>query len=115
VQQYVWWAIRAKEDLLAEATNRLDMCQVRSRTADPCLGLASVEILGVPFCESCAREQEAYFAIGELTRVREPDDEREPWASEPDAASLTEALGSMRRGLARKVAEAGALVGSSRR
>ena len=100
---------------MAEATNRLDMCQVRSGTDDPCLGLASVEILGVPFCESCAREQEAYFAIGELTRIREPDDEREWWAPEPDATSLTEALRRVRRGLARKVAGAGALVGSSRR
>jgi len=101
---------------LAEATNRLDICQVRSATDDPCLGLASVEILGVPFCESCAREQEAYFAIGELTRIREPDDEREPWAApEPDATLLTEALGRLRRGLARKVAGAGVLVGSSRR
>jgi hypothetical protein len=26
-----------------------------------------VEIQGIPFCEACAREQEAYFAIGELT------------------------------------------------
>jgi hypothetical protein len=26
-----------------------------------------VEIRGIPFCEGCAREQEAYFAIGELT------------------------------------------------
>ena len=100
---------------MAEATNSLDMCQVRSGTDDPCLGLASVEILGVPFCESCAREQEAYFAIGELTRIREPDDERDPWASKPDATLLTEALGRVRRGLARKVAGADALVGSSRR
>jgi hypothetical protein len=100
---------------LAEATSRLDMCQVRGGTDDPCLGLASVEILGVPFCESCARMQEAYFAIGELTRIREPDDEREPWASEPDARSLTEALGRVRRGLARKGAGAGALAGASRR
>jgi hypothetical protein len=27
-----------------------------------------VEGRGVPFCETCAREQEAYFAIGELTQ-----------------------------------------------
>jgi hypothetical protein len=27
-----------------------------------------VEIRGIPFCEACAREQEAYLAIGELTR-----------------------------------------------
>jgi hypothetical protein len=26
-----------------------------------------VQIRGIPFCEACAREQEAYFAIGELT------------------------------------------------
>jgi hypothetical protein len=26
-----------------------------------------VEVRGVPFCEPCAREQEAYFAIGEIT------------------------------------------------
>jgi hypothetical protein len=28
-----------------------------------------VEIRGIAFCEPCAREQEAYFAIGELTQV----------------------------------------------
>jgi hypothetical protein len=27
-----------------------------------------VEILGVAFCGPCAREQEAYFGIGELTQ-----------------------------------------------
>jgi hypothetical protein len=27
-----------------------------------------VEIWGLPFCERCAREQEAYFAIGEMTQ-----------------------------------------------
>jgi hypothetical protein len=26
-----------------------------------------MEIWGVPFCEACAREQEAYFDIGKLT------------------------------------------------
>jgi hypothetical protein len=26
-----------------------------------------MEIWGIPFCEACAREQEAYFAIGKLT------------------------------------------------
>ena len=100
---------------MAEATSGMEICQVRIGTDDPCLRLASVEILGVPFCESCAREQEAYFAIGELTQIRDPDDEREPWASEPDATSLTEALGRVRRSLARKGAGVDALVGSSRR
>jgi hypothetical protein len=42
-------------------------CQVRSGTANPCGRPASVKIRGVPFCEPCAREQEAYFTIGELT------------------------------------------------
>jgi hypothetical protein len=41
---------------------------VRSNTESPCPRSAEVEILGVPFCGPCARQQEAYFAIGELTR-----------------------------------------------
>ncbi len=46
-------------------------CQVRSGTDNPCGRSASVKIRGVPFCEPCAREQEAYFAIGELTEAPE--------------------------------------------
>ncbi len=42
-------------------------CQVRMNTQSPCPRGAEVEILGVAFCGPCAREQEAYFAIGELT------------------------------------------------
>jgi hypothetical protein len=42
-------------------------CQVRSKTESPCPRSAEVEILGVAFCGLCARQQEAYFAIGELT------------------------------------------------
>ncbi|HVF00915.1 MAG TPA: hypothetical protein VNA27_06185, partial [Rubrobacteraceae bacterium] len=42
-------------------------CPVRSGTDNPCGRPASVKIWGVPFCEPCAREQEAYFTIGELT------------------------------------------------
>jgi hypothetical protein len=34
---------------------------------NPCPRRAEVEILGVAFCGPCARQQEAYFAIGELT------------------------------------------------
>ena len=41
---------------------------MRSETDHPCPHRAAVEIRGVPFCEGCAREQEAYFAMGELTR-----------------------------------------------
>ena len=48
-------------------TDRRGPCQVRSKTDHPCPHRAAVEIRGVPFCEPCAREQEAYFAVGELT------------------------------------------------
>ena len=55
------------EDLLKTEATKLGLCQVGSRTDRPCLRQAVVEIRGVPFCERCAREQEAYFAIGELS------------------------------------------------
>ena len=58
-------------------------CQVRSNTESPCLRSAEVEILGVAFCGPCAREQEAYFAIGELTH-----EDTEGLCSEPLAATL---------------------------
>lgn len=47
------------------------VCQVRSRTGRPCPHRAIVEIRGIPFCGVCAREQEAYFAIGELTQGKQ--------------------------------------------
>jgi hypothetical protein len=50
-----------------------------------------VEILSVAFCGPCAREQEAYFAIGELV-----DQEARDFRSE----ALAEALERMRRVLA---------------
>ena len=40
---------------------------MRISTESPCPRRAEVEILGVAFCGPCAREQDAYFAIGELT------------------------------------------------
>ena len=49
------------------ATTKLGPCQVRSKTEHPCPQQAVTKIWGIPFCESCAREQEAYFAIGKLT------------------------------------------------
>ncbi|HET7479556.1 MAG TPA: hypothetical protein VFJ72_08600 [Rubrobacteraceae bacterium] len=49
-------------------TKRLGPCQVRSKTEHPCHNRAVVKIYGIPFCKACAREQEAYFAIGELTQ-----------------------------------------------
>ena len=53
---------------MTEATMVLVPCQVRSRKESPCTNRAAVEIRGIAFCEPCAREQEAYFAIGELTQ-----------------------------------------------
>jgi hypothetical protein len=56
------------EDLLkTEAPKELGPCQVGSKTDRPCPRLAVIEICGVSFCEQCAREQEAYFAIGEMS------------------------------------------------
>ena len=63
-------------------------CQVRNKTGNPCPRRAEVEILGVAFCGPCAREQEAYFAIGELT-----NEEARDFRSE----ALVEALDRMRR------------------
>ena len=56
---------RRKGALLTGAAVRAS-CQVRSRTESPCPRRAVAEIRGVAFCGPCAREQEAYFAIGEL-------------------------------------------------
>ena len=76
-------------------------CQVRSRTQSPCLHQAVVEIRGIPFCEACAREQEAYFAIGELTQGEERWDLR----GEPLSKSLGETLGEMLDGMRRQRAD----------
>jgi hypothetical protein len=72
---------------LTEAPTKLGPCQVRSRTESPCPRRAEVEIMGVVMCGPCAREQEAYFAIGELTQDKH---------GVPTKA-LAEALGRMRR------------------
>ena len=72
---------------MTQAMTKPVPCQVRSKTQSPCLHQAVVEIEGIPFCEACAREQEAYFAIGELTQ--ETQDLR--------GDMLGEALDGMRR------------------
>jgi predicted Fe-S protein YdhL (DUF1289 family) len=74
---------------LTQAPRTSGSCQVRSKTESPCLRRAEVEILGIPFCEACAREQEAYFAIGELTQ----EEKAQGLGSKP----LAEALERMRR------------------
>ena len=52
---------------MTEAVTKPGRGQVRIDTESPCPRSAEVEILGVAFCRPCAREQEAYFAIGEIT------------------------------------------------
>ena len=76
-------------------TTKLAPCQVHSNTEDPCPRRAEVEILGVAFCGPCAREQEAYFAIGELTEE----------ARGLRSKLLAEALDRMRRERARSTGE----------
>ncbi len=59
-------------------------CQVRTGAGSPCGRPAATEVLGVPFCERCAREQEDYFAIGELTQApRAEERSREAWGATP--------------------------------
>ena len=60
-----------KESLLTQATTKAGPCQMRSKTESPCHYGAVVEIRGIPLCEGCAREQEVYFAIGELTQGKQ--------------------------------------------
>jgi hypothetical protein len=77
-----------REDVLGhiEATQKLGPCQVRSKTDHPCPHQAVVEIWGLSFCKPCTREQEAYFAIGELIQ------EAQGLCNEP----LIKALGRVR-------------------
>ena len=63
-------------------------CQVRNKTGNACPRRAEVEIFGVAFCVPCAREQEAYFAIGELV---------DQGAQDFRGEALAEALKRMRR------------------
>jgi hypothetical protein len=80
---------------------KLGPCQVRSRTQSPCPDPAVVEILGIPFCEACAHQQEVYFAIGELTQGEQKQDLR----IEPLRKSLAETLGEMLSGMRRQRAD----------
>jgi hypothetical protein len=83
---------QAKEKLSTKVTKAPRSCQVRSGTDDPCRRPSALKIGGVLFCEPCAREQEAYFAVGELTEAtrRPHDDERlagllgKMWRTEPE-------------------------------
>ena len=65
-------------------------CEVGSKTQSPCHRRAVVEMRGVAFCGPCACEQEAYFAIGELTQ-------EEDRAQGSGGKPLAEALKRLRR------------------
>ena len=84
---------------MTKATTEPGLCQVRSKTDRPCPRPAVVEISGVPFCERCAREQEAYFAIGELTQALAVNRSK-PAQDLGRNEQLVEALGTVRRELA---------------
>jgi hypothetical protein len=89
--------IRRRKVLSIDAlTQQGPSCQVRSRTQSPCLHQAVVEIRGIPFCGACAREQEVYFAIGELTQEETRDLRSEP-LSKSLGKTLSEMLDKMRR------------------
>ena len=76
---------------MTEAATKQGPCQVRIYTESPCPRSAEVEILGVAFCGPCARQQEAYFSIGELTHEEGRDLRHE------NRGSLS--LGALTRGL----------------
>jgi hypothetical protein len=102
-------SVMVKEACSSKATTRLGLCQVRSETERPCLRLAVVTIGGIPFCEPCAREQEAYFKIGELTQPLATDRTnsiRDFSGGETRVRSLLKALGRMRRELTERNGEA---------
>ena len=83
--------VRRSEAPLSQATTKPGLCQMRSKAESPCLHRAAVNIQGVPLCAGCAREQEAYFAVGELTQgTRSP-------SSGPPGKTLDKALDRMRR------------------
>ena len=77
---------------MSQATTKQGPCQMRSKTESPCLHRAVVVIRAIPLCERCAHEQEAYFAIGELTQERQDD-----LRSGPLGKTLGETLDRMRQ------------------
>lgn len=59
---------RRREDVSPEPESTLGSCQARIETGHPCPYPAAMKTRGEPLRERHAREQEAYFAIGELTQ-----------------------------------------------
>ncbi len=95
---------RRKKEGLLKGT-KPGPCQVRGETDNFCPRPAVAKVRGIPFCEPCAREQEAYFAVGEFAEALVAG-----WARQAEGLSnrpLVEALDLMHRELAERVAEAG--------
>ena len=78
--------------------------QVGRGTELPCPNPAAVEIRGVSFCTWCAREQEAYFTVGEITQ--EMSDDRTGRAHNSLDGPLVEVLDRMRWGFDERLDEA---------
>lgn len=98
---------REKEDLLKGTKTKLGPCQVRSETDDFFPRPAVAKVRGIPFCEPCASEQEAYFAVGELAEAQALIADRARQAEDLSNRPLVEALDLVQRELAERVVEAG--------
>lgn len=88
---------------MSETTTELGTCQVRSGTKCPCWRPAVVKIRGIAFCEPCAREQEIYFAIGELTEAHRRSNDGEPLL---EALHRMRHIGQRRRAVVDQVSDA---------
>lgn len=86
------------------ANEGLRRCQVGNETDRPCLRPAAMEIRGVLFCEQCVREQEIYFAIGELTQEQTDSQARQDQGFRNRL--LVAALARVKRSIAGRVARA---------
>ena len=80
-----------EKDTLEPGEDEAVILPGEKRDKDPCPNRAVVEIRGIPFCGACAREQEAYFAIGEFTwGVQDP-------GGDPTGKTFGEMLEGIRR------------------
>ncbi len=90
-------------------------CQMRSGTDDPCLRLAAREIWGIPLCEKCAREQEAYAAIGELAQAQGMLSDWSSQVRRLHNEPLTDMLDHMQQELGGRIEEARKLLAVAKR
>ncbi len=79
---------------------------MRSETDYSCDRPAVVKIMGVPFCGPHAREQEEYFAVGQLAQAQDLVAGWERQARDLGNEPLVETLATMQREFALRFAEA---------